>query len=166
MNEKVENPTEEQVDYSQLYHTKSPVKMIKKDGTREDFNVQKVVDAVGKSAYRALTKFTEEEKKYICERVVQRVDELEQDEIPIPIMHNIVESALEEVKPIKGQPYTKGGQDMRPCTSRAPYSKNIRTLSRNCVPLTMESSQNTIRSPARISLLGINFILATKSRRD
>ena len=29
MNEKVENPTEEQVDYSQLYHTKSPVKMIK-----------------------------------------------------------------------------------------------------------------------------------------
>ncbi len=105
MNEKVENPTEEQVDYSQLYHTKSPVKMIKKDGTREDFNVQKVVDAVGKSAYRALTKFTEEEKKYICERVVQRVDELEQDEIPIPIMHNIVESALEEVKPIVAKSY-------------------------------------------------------------
>ena len=64
--------------------------MIKKDGTHEDFNVQKVVDAVGKSAYRALTKFSEEEKAFICQKVVDRVNELDADEIPIPIMHNIV----------------------------------------------------------------------------
>ena len=29
-------------------------KVVKKDGTKEDFNVQKVVVAVNKSAYRAL----------------------------------------------------------------------------------------------------------------
>ncbi len=92
-------------DYSKIFKPVKNVKMIKKDGTREDFNVQKVVDAVGKSAYRALTKFTEEEKTYICSKVVERVDELDSDEIPIPIMHNIVESALEEVKPIVAKSY-------------------------------------------------------------
>ncbi len=95
----------ESVDYASLYKPDRPVKMIKKDGTREDFNVQKVVDAVGKSAYRALTKFSEEEKAFICQKVVERVNELEADEIPIPIMHNIVESVLEEVKPIVAKSY-------------------------------------------------------------
>ena len=97
--------TEESVDYASLYKPDKPVKMIKKDGTHEEFNVQKVVDAVGKSAYRALTKFTEEEKAFICQKVVDRVNELDVDEIPIPIMHNIVESALEEVKPIVAKSY-------------------------------------------------------------
>ena len=35
--------------------------VIKKDGTREDFNVEKVVNAVNKSAARILYKFTDEE---------------------------------------------------------------------------------------------------------
>lgn len=96
---------EESVDYASLYKPDRRVKMIKKDGTHEDFNVQKVVDAVGKSAYRALTKFSEEEKAFICQKVVDRVNELDVDEIPIPIMHNIVESALEEVKPIVAKSY-------------------------------------------------------------
>ncbi len=93
------------IDYAKRFKVERPVKMIKKDGTREDFNVQKVVDAVGKSAYRALTNFTEEEKEFICESVVKRVNDLGKDEIPIPVMHNIVESALEEIKPIVAKSY-------------------------------------------------------------
>lgn len=92
-------------EYSNLYKPEKAVKVIKKDGSLEVFNVQKVIEAVGKSAYRALTKFTEEEKKHICEYVVEKVNELEQEEIPIPIMHNIVESALEDVKPIVAKSY-------------------------------------------------------------
>ncbi len=95
----------EEINYSEKFRPKRDVKMIKKDGTREGFNVQKVIDAVGKSAYRALTKFTPKEKEFICAKVVERVDELDVDEIPIPIMHNIVESALEEVKPIVAKSY-------------------------------------------------------------
>lgn len=91
--------------YSALFRPKRDVKVIKKDGSLEDFNVQKVIDAVGKSAYRALTKFTDEEKEHICQFVVDKVDEMEQDKIPIPIMHNIVESALEGVKPIVAKSY-------------------------------------------------------------
>ena len=93
------------VEYGKIFQPIRDVKVIKKDGSKEIFNVQKVVDAVGKSAYRALTKFTEEEKKHICQYVVDKVNELEQDEIPIPIMHNIVESALEQVKPIVAKSY-------------------------------------------------------------
>ena len=95
----------ESQDYGSEYKTRLDVKVVKKDGTREAFNVQKVVNAVGKSAYRALTKFTDEEKRKICCYVIEKVDELECSEIPIPVMHNIVESALEEVKPIVAKSY-------------------------------------------------------------
>ncbi len=96
---------EKTAEYGALFKPERIVKVIKKDGSLEAFNVQKVIDAVGKSAYRALTKFTDEEKKHICQYVVEKVNELEQDEIPIPIMHNIVESALEDVKPIVAKSY-------------------------------------------------------------
>ena len=101
----VEKAGSDQADYGTMYKTDRPTKVIKKDGSKEDFNVQKVIDAVGKSAYRALTKFTEEEKSHICKYVVEKVNELDESNIPIPIMHNIVESALEEVKPIVAKSY-------------------------------------------------------------
>ncbi len=105
MSIEVEQVGNDTTDYGAEYKTKLNVKVIKKDGSKELFNVQKVVSAVGKSAYRALTKFTEEEKRHICQYVVEKVDELEQEEIPIPVMHNIVESALEQVKPIVAKSY-------------------------------------------------------------
>lgn len=92
-------------DYGIIYKPEKTVYVIKKDGSKEAFNVQKVINAVGKSAYRALTQFTDEEKRHICQYVVDKVDELGQQEIPIPIMHNIVESALEQVKPVVAKSY-------------------------------------------------------------
>ena len=96
---------EETINYGELFMPERETWVIKKDGSREAFNVQKVIDAVGKSAYRALTKFTEEEKRHICEYVIEKVEELETNEVPIPVMHNIVESALEQVKPIVAKSY-------------------------------------------------------------
>ena len=81
------------------------VKVIKKDGTREDFNVQKVVVAVNKSAYRALIKFTQEELDFICQFVEEKVNELGVTEIAIAQMHNVVEGALERVNPIVAKSY-------------------------------------------------------------
>lgn len=95
----------EEIDYSVLYQPKKVVYVIKKDGSKEAFNVQKVIVAVGKSAYRALTKFTDAEKQQICQHVIDKVDEMESERIPIPVMHNIVESALEDVKPIVAKSY-------------------------------------------------------------
>ena len=97
--------TTDSADYGQEFKPVKCVYVIKKDGSKEAFNVQKVINAVGKSAYRALTKFTKEEEEHICQYVIDKVNELESDEIPIPIMHNIVESALEQVKPVVAKSY-------------------------------------------------------------
>ena len=95
----------ENVDYGTEFQPARTIYVIKKDGSTEAFNVQKVISAVGKSAYRALTKFTEEEERHICQYVIDKVNEMEVDQIPIPVMHNIVESALEQVKPIVAKSY-------------------------------------------------------------
>ena len=92
-------------NYGLKYQTKRPVKVIKKDGSKEDFNVQKVISAVGKSAYRALTKFTDAQKCQICQHVVSKIDDMECGEVPISMMHNVVESALEEINPIVAKSY-------------------------------------------------------------
>ncbi len=81
------------------------IKVIKKDGTLEDYNINKVIVAVNKSAYRALVSFTEEDISYICNFVNDKVAAQNLTEIPIAIMHNIVESALEQVKPEVAKSY-------------------------------------------------------------
>lgn len=81
------------------------IKIIKKDGTREDYNIQKVVVAVKKSAYRALVTFTEEDLEKICNFVDKRVYEMNKDEIHISEMHNIVEGALDNVNPKVAKSY-------------------------------------------------------------
>ncbi|MDU7710167.1 MAG: anaerobic ribonucleoside-triphosphate reductase, partial [Clostridium sp.] len=79
--------------------------VVKKDGTKEDFNVHKVVVAVNKSAYRALIKFTDEELDYICRFVEEKVQSMAITDIPIAEMHNVVEGALEKVNPVVAKSY-------------------------------------------------------------
>lgn len=79
--------------------------VIKKDNTHEAWNVQKVVVAVNKSAYRAMVKFTQEELDFICSFVEEKARSLGREGIPIAEMHNIVEAALEHVKPEVAKSY-------------------------------------------------------------
>lgn len=79
--------------------------VIKKDNTREEFNVQKVVAAVNKSAYRALVEFTPEEISFICGYVEDTVRQMKVSEVKIAQMHNIVEAALEAVRPEVAKSY-------------------------------------------------------------
>ena len=81
------------------------VKVIKKDGTSEEFNVQKVVVAVNKSAYRALIQFTDAELEFICKFVEEKVRDMGVEEVRIAEMHNIVEGALEKVNPLVAKSY-------------------------------------------------------------
>ena len=83
----------------------SEIKVIKKDGTKEEFNVQKVLAAVNKSANRAMINFSKAESKFICEFVEEKAEDLGQAEIPIAQMHNIVEGALERVNPAVAKSY-------------------------------------------------------------
>lgn len=81
------------------------IRIIKKDNTKEEFNVMKVVNAVDKSARRALITFTEEEHNYICDFVDNKVKSMNKEEIHISEMHNIVESALEKTNPLVAKSY-------------------------------------------------------------
>lgn len=81
------------------------IKIIKKDGTEEDYNVKKVVVAVKKSANRALVEFTDEDIHKICVFVDSRVLNMQKDKIHIAEMHNIVEGALDMVNPVVAKSY-------------------------------------------------------------
>ena len=81
------------------------IKIIKKDGTEEDYNVKKVVVAVKKSANRALVEFTDEDIHKICAFVDSRVLNMQKDEIHIAEMHNIGEGALDMVNPVVAKSY-------------------------------------------------------------
>ena len=52
------------------------IRVVKKDGSKEEFNVQKIIVAVNKSAYRALIKFTPEELDFICKFVEQEIEKM------------------------------------------------------------------------------------------
>jgi anaerobic ribonucleoside-triphosphate reductase len=81
------------------------IRIIKKDNTKEEYNVMKVVKAVDKSALRALITFTKEEHDYICNYVDNKVKSMNKEEIYISEMHNIVESALEKTNPLVAKSY-------------------------------------------------------------
>ena len=79
--------------------------IIKKDGTKEPFNVQKVVAAVNKSAERVLYTFKPDELDFICRFVTEKCEALGADGIMIAQMHNIVEGALDAINPAVAKSY-------------------------------------------------------------
>ncbi len=81
------------------------MRVVKKDNTKEEFNVQKVVAAVNKSAYRALVKFTDEDIDFICKFVTEQAEAMGKEDIQIAEMHNIFEGALERVNPKVAKSY-------------------------------------------------------------
>ncbi len=79
--------------------------VVKKDGTKEKFNIEKVINAVTKSARRVLVTFTPGQLESICKIVEDEVKYNADAEIYIQEMHNIVEEALEKVVPKVCQSY-------------------------------------------------------------
>lgn len=71
-------------------------KVIKKDGTLENFDSQKILKAVGKSAERVMVKFSREQQDKLLSIVNEFVGTHEGN-IPIVDMHHIVETALDAV---------------------------------------------------------------------
>ena len=79
--------------------------VIKKDGTREEFNVEKIKVAVNKSAGRILYEFKPEELEFICKFAEEKATSIGKEGITIQEMHNIVEGALEAVNPAVAKSY-------------------------------------------------------------
>lgn len=94
-----------EINYNEKYKPRYQIHIIKKDGSKEPFQVQKVIDAVGKSAYRVMATLTEEEKGRICELVIEKAEEEQMTQIPIEVMHHVVEYALEKINPLVAKSY-------------------------------------------------------------
>lgn len=75
------------------------VKVIKKDGTKADYDITKVINAINKSAARVMYKFTDNEIKMVCNYVNRKIKEMNKEEISICDIHNTVEAALDVVNP-------------------------------------------------------------------
>ena len=69
--------------------------IIKKDGTLEPFNGEKIKKAVSKSAARVMVSFTEEDLDEIIDTVVNGIRGKNLSEVTIKQMHNFVEASLE-----------------------------------------------------------------------
>jgi ribonucleoside-triphosphate reductase len=72
--------------------------VIKKDGTTEVYNEQKIINACNKAARRAMYELSEKDYAKILNDVFARIEENYDEDTDIEIydMHNIVESVLEE----------------------------------------------------------------------
>lgn len=81
------------------------VKVIKKDGTLEDFNEKKIIEAITKSANRVMYIFKDDEYANICQLIQNEIKNQQLDNIPISLMHNLVEKALEDINPKVAKSY-------------------------------------------------------------
>lgn len=73
--------------------------VIKKDGTIEQFDGQKIVNAVSKSAARAMIELDDTQYHEIVSKVMAIVTERFPEQVHVADMHNIVEQVLDEVNP-------------------------------------------------------------------
>ena len=96
---------ERKTSFLQTKPQKETIYIIKKDGTKEEYNIQKIINAVNKSAARMLVKLTDEDLKEICDFVTNKVNQRTGDTVEIAEMHNIVEGALEYLNPKVAQSY-------------------------------------------------------------
>ena len=81
--------------------------VIKKDGTIEPYNEQKIIEACNKAARRAMYELSDNDYTKILNDVLTRIDESYDEDTDIEIydMHNIVESVLEEDYPTVAKMY-------------------------------------------------------------
>ena len=77
------------------------MKVIKKDGTLEDYDFNKIKSATNKSAERVLVKLSDDD----FEKMKILVEEHLKETTDIKEIHNIVEMALDEINPAVAKSY-------------------------------------------------------------
>ena len=79
------------------------IKVIKKSGVYEDFNENKIISAIRKSAERVMITLTPEQEEQVCNFV--RSTLTDNSNVQVSTMHNIVETALDQVNPHVAKSY-------------------------------------------------------------
>ena len=73
--------------------------VIKKDGTIEEYDVQKIINAVNKAADRVMITLKDTDYVRICDMVYDKLMEQDIEDVDVTEMHNAVEYALEIFNP-------------------------------------------------------------------
>lgn len=81
------------------------MQIIKKDGTLEHYDEQKIINACNKAARRAMIELSDSDYQIICNAVWDKLVENDLEDTEIYEMHNIVESVLEEFHPVVAKMY-------------------------------------------------------------
>lgn len=79
------------------------MQVIKKDGTLEPFNIEKVINAVRKSAARVMIEMSDSDIEKLCNIVLTELPK--SDKVSVPDMHNIVEKSLDYINPKIAESY-------------------------------------------------------------
>lgn len=77
--------------------------VIKKDGTQEAFNPEKIIIAIHKSAERVMIKLTSEDENFVVTKVLEFLGD--RPEVSVPELHNQVEAALDQLNPAIAKSY-------------------------------------------------------------
>ena len=87
-----------------LEEVKAKFKIIKRNGNKQDFNEEKIKEAIRKSAERVMVDLTESAEDEVVNLVVDYL--LTQTTDPeVQQIHNCVEAALEKVNPLVAKSY-------------------------------------------------------------
>lgn len=79
--------------------------VVKKDGTLEAFNPEKIKVAISKSAKRAMADLSDDTKNNVVNSVESNLYAIGSNAVSIETMHNLVESALDEFEPSIAKSY-------------------------------------------------------------
>ena len=101
------------------------IKVLKKNGTLEDFNPQKIKTAIQKSAARVMVELTPEQQEMVVKNVESQF--LWDATVPILTMHNLVETALDKVDPRVAKSYREYRDNKASCARMLDkvYSKKL-----------------------------------------
>lgn len=81
------------------------LRIIKKDGSIEAFDGNKIITAISKSAARVLVDISDEDFEKMLNMILDKITYLELQEIPIEKMHQFVECALDSYEPAVAKSY-------------------------------------------------------------
>lgn len=73
------------------------MKVVKKDNTYQEFDKQKIIGAVNKSADRIMVKLSNTDLEEICNNVIRLIGTLGIDEIYVGDLHHMVETSIDKV---------------------------------------------------------------------
>lgn len=79
--------------------------VMKKNGAIVNFEPQKIIDAIAKSAFRVNYKFSDAENDEIVDFVKTRIEKCGEDPVPVATLHTFVEIALDQVNPKVAKSY-------------------------------------------------------------